>query len=116
MYVITNLDNLILDFGESIIYNGLTGNTSIRDKNIFYTKEQVKIYKVNFLPFDLVAYEWKYDGNDFFENKPLIEEDTPIEEDLLDEENSLDVSKKPIIEEGQESEVPESDGKENSSN
>ena len=31
-------DNLILDFGESIIYNGLTGNPSIRDKNLFYPK------------------------------------------------------------------------------
>ena len=82
-----------MDFGESIIYNGLTGNPSIKDKNLFYPKEQIKLHRVNFLPLDLIPYEWKYDGNEFFENIIEIEENIPEEN-----ENPVDNNEEPIEE------------------
>lgn len=82
MYIITNkANNIVLDFGAQVVYNGLSGFPAILGKGLFYPTSQSNLYNVKKVPDGLTPNEWTYDGHNF---APIVFEE-PSEEEIQEE-------------------------------
>lgn len=92
MFVILDSNNIVIDYGEQIIYNQ-DGYISLLDKKQFYNPDLIKYIKVNKLPENFKLSDesiWIFEDNIFMEIIPnqeieIVKEEKKPEDEIKDE-------------------------------